>query len=1025
MNTADATDADGDGVPAHLDCDDTDDLRGRGLVEACDGVDNDCNGQLDASPVESETSPGVWSSDAAQILGNSWQMAQPADLIGVTVELDAPAGVRASLGVFEGASPTGPWTRVALQGLPLVGAGPFEFGPFDVEMAVGLTYAAVLQTHDTSRILEAAAGSADPPFGSWQGGPAVSGDLPADGATFGLTGDELWLSLTTSHEFDADGDGWFACLDCDDEDDAVAPSATELCNGVDDDCDGLLSEAELDDDGDGQTGCDGDCDSDDATIWSGAPELCDGLDNDCDGFPTLEEVDLDGDGEAQCDGDCAPFDSTISSLISEFCDGFDSDCDGVIPPEEIDNDGDGRTECEDPDGDCDDTNGATFPTAVEICDGADNNCDGALPLDEQDVDADGFLACDDDCDDGDAAVRPDSPEVCDGVDTDCDGSLLPEELDADGDGSFVCNGDCSDLDPAVFSGADEVCDGKDNDCDEELLSSEVDADGDGFLACDDDCDDTENDVYPGAPEICDSVDSDCDGALGEDEQDLDGDGYAGCSDQDCDDHDPLIHIGAVETCNWIDDDCDGELPPEETDADGDGSAPCDGDCDDTAADVSPFELEACDGRDTDCNPKTDETTDADGDGYSPCDGDCLDDFAPVNPGRPEICDGLDTDCDGAGSDLPEDEFEDFADLDEDGETVCEGDCDDLDPAVLQAAEEACDGVDNNCDGLIDPDCGRQLGDVVEPVGIVVGCSTVEGGSGLLAGLVLLLGVRRRRFVLLLLLLVPVSALAGPADDMAVEASQFHQAWCADAASAEDTQAARALALVAPVLANLSEVYDQDRTVFLLYWRGLLYECTHQDDRASRDLAAFVGAADPTGPFAAMVRDAQRRGRRIQVRGRLGLVPPVPKVLVSLGGGYQAVLSDRGQFSYAALGVGGSFRLIGSLRLEVFGRLGISGAVRHESGVPVDPPQTGLLPLFGIGASIRLGTRVHPVFGLAFQLAGNQSSAHEGPVLPGARVRGGVELPLIGGRLYIVPSVEAGFLADWFSLTGGLDVSIGF
>ena len=104
--------------------------------------------------------------------------------------------------------------------------------------------------------------------------------------------------------------------------------------------------------------------------------------------------------------------------------------------------------------------------------------------------------------------------------------------------------------------------------------------------------------------------------------------------------------------------------------------------------------------------------DDDGDGWASCDGhvDCDDSDPDINPeigvypGAPELCDGLDTDCDGV---LPVDEFDDG---DGDGYMICEGDCDDTDVAINPDAVEGAiddptcsDGIDNDCDGLIDTD----------------------------------------------------------------------------------------------------------------------------------------------------------------------------------------------------------------------------------------------------------------------------------------------------------------------------------
>jgi len=151
---------------------------------------------------------------------------------------------------------------------------------------------------------------------AWYGyAVAGSGDIDGNGVGDFIVGgtkydngqtDEgrAWIYLSTLP--DADGDGDPTSTDCNDNNAAIYHGATEVCNGVDDDCDGSIDEAGatggstyyLDSDSDGYGGSSSitscsqptgyvttstDCDDNAATTYPGAPELCDGIDNDCDG----------------------------------------------------------------------------------------------------------------------------------------------------------------------------------------------------------------------------------------------------------------------------------------------------------------------------------------------------------------------------------------------------------------------------------------------------------------------------------------------------------------------------------------------------------------------------------------------------------------------------------------------------------------------------------------------------------------------------------------------------------------------
>ncbi len=247
---------------------------------------------------------------------------------------------------------------------------------------------------------------------------------------------------------DADGDGWAACEDCDDGDAAVNPDATEVCDDIDNDCDGEWDEDDAadastfyaDEDGDGYgdpdattVACDQpestvedstDCDDTSADTHPGADEYCDGVDTDCDG--TLDEDDALDANTWYADSDSDGFGDASTSTVT---------CDQPTGMVEDDTD-------------CDDTDADVNPGATETCNDKDDDCDASIDEGVEttyyaDSDSDGFgdasttaddcstpsgyVEDDTDCDDTDADVNPDAIELCDGIDNDCDGDTDPDD----------------------------------------------------------------------------------------------------------------------------------------------------------------------------------------------------------------------------------------------------------------------------------------------------------------------------------------------------------------------------------------------------------------------------------------------------------------------------------------------------------------------------------------------------------------------------------------------------------------------
>ncbi|MBX3246415.1 MAG: putative metal-binding motif-containing protein [Myxococcales bacterium] len=595
------------------------------------------------------------------------------------------------------------------------------------------------------------------PVGSWRPGF----EPPGNAAYVTRPGD----ASSNPGQTDMDGDGycWFGrdlngngrctdpgenngAFDCNDSDPQTHSGAMEICtNEVDNDCNGLTTRFDpacaeiVDRDRDGfcpvgpdlnrdgfcttaaeRTGP-GDCDDDNPTVYPGARENCtDGLDNDCNGL-----IDL---ADPMCRAD------------------VDNDADGYCPiGRDLNGDGDCTDDGEDLAGfDCDDTNPAVNSGAVEICDdGLDNDCNGLVDFRDPacagyfDADGDGYcpLGVDldrdgnctgpgeanvepFDCDDTDPTVSPRAPEVCtNDRDDNCNGlvSLADPEcviyLDLDGDRyCFVGfdmnrNGhcadpgeeggsiDCDDTDPAVNPTATEICtDGIDNDCngsidayDPVCFEDYVDHDRDGWCTVGPDLD----------------RNGDCSGP---DEQGEIGDWAP---------RDPTIYPQAPENCfDLKDNDQDGLIDEgrvdpgtyctRDVDHDGDGWCPIgrdvngDGDCLDDELGEN-LARSDCDERDPARNPDSIESTiptctnwiddDCDGD-VDLFDRDCWifldrdgDGFCPM---------GIDDNGDGDCLDEAEDRFG--------------MDCDDTNPNVNPRAREVCDnGIDDNCNGLVDGD----------------------------------------------------------------------------------------------------------------------------------------------------------------------------------------------------------------------------------------------------------------------------------------------------------------------------------
>jgi hypothetical protein len=617
-----------------------------------------------------------------------------------------------------------------------------------------------------------------------------------------------------------------------------------------------------------------DCNDANVNINPNAAEICDGIDNNCDGqidkirssdgvFAAMTQACYTGPSGTNGVGICVGGIQTCTSgswgtcvgqvlPTTEICDGKDNDCDGPIDEGVktvyyLDSDGDGygistsiQRACAKPSGystnalDCNDNNANIKPGAIELCDGLDNDCDGTIDRDNQgdllvqscysgSPGTIGVGICvggEQTCASGTwgqcvGEIIP-QPEICDSIDNNCN-NLVDDGLpsikyykDYDGDGYgfystyiYNCsqpqgyslnNLDCDDMDATMNPGAAERCgDKKDNDCDSfadegcmcdpgaaikcpvqtgVCLGSQVICTQLGTIP---ECTYTSIPGYQSNENLCDSKDNDCDGLTDEGCACLPGT-LIDCSKRggvcsefmitceaqglnQCDYSGIEGYEDPESSCDGLDNDCDGItdegcvcIPGEKVDCSMNGGV-CSGHTMVCGQDgkrpvcsysgITGYEITevSCDTLDNDCDGMTDEKCDFDSDGYMPgnitctnffkdyqgivrlCSefgNDCDDNNPLVYPGAAELCDGLDNDCDGTPDNfvttpfchsMPEFSLAPFGVCLE-LRTVCNQELKRFECPFTnyEVVEISCDGLDNDCNGLVDENCACPRGE---------------------------------------------------------------------------------------------------------------------------------------------------------------------------------------------------------------------------------------------------------------------------------------------------------------------------
>jgi len=469
----------------------------------------------------------------------------------------------------------------------------------------------------------------------------------------------------------------------------------------------------------------GECECSEYAIYKNALTLCMNANEhgECGGLRLCEQ-----DGLTDCD---APMPAP------EECNGFDDDCDEEVDEElgalscglgncehTVENCVDGQAQ------ECDPLEGA----ATELCNGQDDDCDGETDEEFMDTNKDGIADCLTEDDDGDGI--PDGLDNCQNVanpgQEDFDLDTIGDACDPDDDDDKVSDEeDCQPFDSDVYPGAEETCNEVDDDCDGEVDEG-FGVTGCGKGACEHEVDNCQagelvvcNPFEGSEPESCDGIDNDCDGDTDEGFDDLDQDGLADCSDPDDDGDDVPDEV----------DNCPLLPNPDQADKDGDGFGDiCDFGC--WMGEVEEWDLD-CDGVpdsvdncletpnpdqiDTDGNSAGDECDDDDdGDGVPDVVDNCPlvqnpDQADDDGDGVGNVCDGdadgdgvedVDDNCPGVANpgqeDFDGDEAGDACDNDDDDDGEDDvTDCEPMNPEVSHLAVEQCNGIDDDCDDMID------------------------------------------------------------------------------------------------------------------------------------------------------------------------------------------------------------------------------------------------------------------------------------------------------------------------------------